>query len=395
MKSYQCVYTVNITINEKSRNISSVLLSEAIFGTTYFENKIETIENSVVELYGVSHESVEIFFNFVENQDRFVNPCKFINFCEQIKSQHLHELLIIFDYFNSSLFDFIIDILNNKQYEDLSDIVPISIYENITSRLNKIKLEKILNNDNLYSINRHGVLYDMDTCRGIELIEFPGLVDDILTDLGKYFNTGILNHYSSELYPKSACIAGGYLLYFLCDYLWNGLDHDLWESGDIDIYHIDLDDYINDSLIGDWEIKEFESNTLIKEFNKNNLKTLQTINLTHFKKRCTFNKLPLPFENLIRCFDLPMCSIYFKDEKLYITGLALKNIINRKCDLVENNIYYLTGYLPSIENFKELYCKRLLKYINRGFELFYNGIKIDENNVEGIVLDIHERKFGE
>ena len=133
--------TINITINDKTRDISKILLSEIIFGSLYFDNSISKIEKSVIEIEGVSSESVKVFFDFIQNQDRFIDPQKFIESYEKTDDQNLYELMIIFDYFNSSLLDLVCTILRNKPTSSLNTIKN-EMYEHINVMYNEMILER-------------------------------------------------------------------------------------------------------------------------------------------------------------------------------------------------------------------------------------------------------------
>ena len=130
-----------MSINGKNRNINKMFLSELLFGTLYFENSFSDIEESVVEIYGVSSESIELFFDFIQNRDRFTNPHKFIKSYDKTEDQFLYELLIIFDYFNSSLLSLVCEILKNKLTQE-ANINQIDIYEHINSIYYEIKPPK-------------------------------------------------------------------------------------------------------------------------------------------------------------------------------------------------------------------------------------------------------------
>jgi len=134
--------TVNVTINGQNRNIGKMLLSELLFGSSYFTNSISTLNKSIIEIQGISCQSVEIFFDFIENQTRFTNQQEFIKSYEKTHDQVLYELLIIFDYFNSSLSNLVCIILENKTSSTQDDIKQIEIYVHINNMLDNIILRR-------------------------------------------------------------------------------------------------------------------------------------------------------------------------------------------------------------------------------------------------------------
>ena len=131
--------TISVTINGEKRNIQEFLLSGLVFGSLYFFNHLEIIEETTIYIEGVSCKSIKIFFDFIENQDRFLNYNKFIKSCEKIDYQNLYELLIIFDYFNSSMSNLVYEILDNKPTISKMNLInQIEIYEHVNVLYNKL-----------------------------------------------------------------------------------------------------------------------------------------------------------------------------------------------------------------------------------------------------------------
>ena len=121
--------TINITINNISKNVQKIMTYNFIFGSSYFDNLIQNMESNV-EIDQITNDSIIIFFDFIQNHNRITDYENFIKEYNKYSDQNLYELLIILDYFNSkSLMNIVFEILSSKYIQ--SDIKKIYLYEHI------------------------------------------------------------------------------------------------------------------------------------------------------------------------------------------------------------------------------------------------------------------------